>query len=275
MAQSLLLIDKLCHSQGSHIVIIQQSTAMLATTMASYLSAKRQTVAPFAEKTADTTTISQAAQDRLSFEKASGLQVPDELVGFLQDRGFFSAEKTSEPSVHSTSPYRVEGPVYTLKEMAEIKGVPLLAYKMTDAQASELKLREQQEVAREIVNFNYAKAHQYQPVGQVLVNREVFATVFDAGSFEMAHALPGLSNTPLNPADRLADIARAVKGEIVTSDLLPTLGGWSGPGAPESMLPPLTARSLQEIMEEEIRPAMEKERQAWEELTGKKLPRPT
>lgn len=256
-------------------MIIQQSTAMLATTIASYLSAKRQTVAAPAEKTADTTTISQVAQERLSFEKKTGLQIPDELVGFLQDRGFLSAEKTNEPSVHSTSPFRVEGPVYTLKEMAEIKGVPLLAYKMTDALVSELKLREQQEVAREIANFNYAKAHQYQPVGQVLVDGKVFATVYDAGSFEMAHALPSLSNTQLSPADRLAEIAKAVNGKVITSDLLPTLGGWSGPGAPESMLPPLTARSLQEIMEEEIRPAMEKERQAWEELTGKKLPRPT
>lgn len=257
-------------------MIIQQSTAMLATTIASYLSAKRQTVAAPAEKTADTTTISQVAQERLSFEKKTGLQIPDELVGFLQDRGFLSAEKTNEPSVHSASPFRVEGPVYTLKEMAEIKGVPLLAYKMTDAQASELKLHEQQKVAREIVNFNYAKAHQYQPVGQVLVNGEVFATVFDAGGIEMAHALPGLSNMQqLSPADQLAEIAKAVNGKVITSDLLPTLGGWSGPSAPESMLPPLTARSLQEIMEEEIRPAMEKERLAWEELTGKKLPRPT
>lgn len=255
-------------------MITQSSTAVSLATVISHLASKRQPVAAPAEKTADTTTISQVAQERLAFEKATGLQIPDELVSFLQDRGFLSAGKTSEPSAHSTSPYRVEGQVHTVKEMAEIKGVPLLAVKMTDAQISELKLREQQEVAREIVNFNYAKAHQYQPVGQVLVNGEVFATVYDAGGFEMAHALPGLSNASLSPAERLAEIAKAVKGEVITSDLLPTLGGWSGPGAPESKLPPLTARSLQEIMEEEIRPAMEKAREAWEAQTGKKLPRP-
>ncbi|MDD5241501.1 MAG: hypothetical protein PHG47_07255 [Sulfuricella sp.] len=231
-------------------MIIQQSTAMLATTVASYLSAKRQTVAPIAEKIADTTTISQAAKDRLSSEKAN------------------------ESSTNSHSPLRVEGPFFSFEETVKSKGGPLIAVKMTEAQVNELKLREQQEKAREIANSNYAEAHQYKPIGQVLVGGKLFATVSDAGSVEMAHSLP-LSEAPLSPTDRLAEIARAVKGEIIYSNLLPTMGGgMGGPGAPESMLPPLTARSMNEIFDQEIRPAMEKKITEWEEQTGKTYPRP-
>lgn len=247
-------------------MIIQQATATSAT---SNFFFKRQTDAPLAEKTADTTTISQVAQDRLDFEKATGLQIPDELIGFLQDRSLFSSAKTSEPTIHSTSPYRVEGPVYRFEDMVKSKGGPLIAVKMTDAQVNELKLREQQEIAREIVNFNYAKAHKYQPVGQVLVNGELVATVFDAGSVESPHAIPGLSDQPLSPSDRLAEIARAVNGKIIYSNFLPTMNGWMGPGAPESMLPPLTARSMREIFDLEIAPAMEIKITEWEAQTGK------
>jgi len=250
-------------------MIIQQATATFATSVTGNPFFKRQTDAPLAEKTADTTTISQAARKRLVFEKATGLQIPDELVGFFQERALFAAEKADEPSAHSTSQYRVEGPVYSVEDMVKSKGGPLIAVKMTEAQVNEADLREQQEMAREIVNFNYAKAHQYQPVGQVLVKGELVATVFDAGSIESPHALPGLSDQDLSPAERLAEIARAVKGEVIYSNFLPTAGGWGGPGAPESTLPPLTARSLMEIFQQEIAPAMEKKITEWEAQTGK------
>jgi len=171
------------------------------------------------------------------------------------------SDTATEP-VHSSSQFHIDGPVYSLEDIAKSKGRPLVAYKMTDAQIAETRLREQQDMAREIANFNYAKTHQYQPEGQVLVNGKVFATVFDSGSFEMAHALPGLSDKSLSPADRLAEIARAVKGQIISSDLQPTLGGWSGASAPESMLPPITARSFREIFDQEIWPAMERDRLA-------------
>lgn len=253
-------------------MIIQQATTTSATSATGKLFFKRQADTPLAEKTADTLTISQAAQERLAFENASGLQIPDELVGFLQERSLFS-DKTSAPSVHPTSRYRVEGPVYSVEDLMKSRGRPLIAVKMTEAQVNEVKLREQQEAVREIVNFNYAKAHQYQPVGQVLVNGKLVATVFDAGSVESPHAIPGLSNQDLNPADRLAEIAHAVKGEIIYSNFLPTMGGWGGPGAPESALPPLTARSLMDIFQQEIAPAMEKKITEWEELTGKTYPR--
>lgn len=254
-------------------MIIQQATAIPATSAANNFLFTRQAVAPLAEKIADTTTISQAAQDRLAFEKATGLQIPDELFGFLQERSLYTFEKPSEPSVHTTSTFRVDGPVYRFEDVVKSKGGPLIAVKMTDAQVNELKLREQQEMARQIVSFNYAKAHQYQPVGQVLVNGKLIATVSDAGSVELPHAISGLSDLPLSPADRLAEIARAVNGKIIYSNFLPTMGGWMGPSAPESMLPPLTARSMREIFDQEIAPAMEKKITEWEAQTGKTYPR--
>ncbi len=160
-------------------MIIQQSKATFATSVTDNLLFKRQTVAPLVEKTADTTTISQAAQERLAAENVSVL------------------------NPNSTNLYRVEGPVYSIEEMVNSKGRPLIAVKMTEAQVNEVKLREQQEKARENVNFNYAKAHQYQPIGQVIVNGKLIATVSDAGTVESPQVIPNLSEQPLSPADRL------------------------------------------------------------------------
>jgi hypothetical protein len=241
--------DEYRHSVEAKAMIIQQATATYATSVSGNSIFKRQPLASIVEKIADTTAISQAGQERLSLENA----------GDLDPR--------------SISPYRVEGPVYSLEEMVKSKGGALIAVQMTEAQINEVKLREQQEKARESANFNYAQAHQYQPIGQVIVNGMLVATVSDAGSFELSHAIPNLSAQSLSPADRLAEIARAVKGEVIYANFLPTMGGWAGPSAPESALPPITARSLSEIFEQEIAPAMEQKIAEWEAQTGKTYPR--
>lgn len=150
-----------------------------------------------------------------------------------------------------------------------------MTIKMTDAQLDEVKLREQQEVAREAVNAEYSKTHQYQPVGQVLVNGELVATVFDRGAVESPHALPGLSEQDMSPEDRLAEIARAVNGEIVYLDRSPTVGGGMGASAPESALPPITARSLMDILVQDIVPLREQRIAEWEAQTGRTYPRRT
>lgn len=231
---------------------IQQSVAVQVPD--SDLSAKRQKYAEIAQrftdkmekKTAETTAISQEARDRLLSETATE---------------------------SSARVYRLEGPVYSFEDVMKKTGLPLIAVKMTDDQLNEIKLREQQENAREIVNANYAKANQDKPVGQVVVNGKLVATVFDRGVLEMPHAIANLSDKPLSPPDRLAEIAHLTKGEIIYSNFLPTMGGWSGPGAPESMLPPITARSEQEIFLQDILPAREKLIKEWEEQTGRQYPR--
>ena len=167
---------------------------------------------------------------------------------------------TDESADTSTGAYRVSGPVYRISDMVEISGKALVAVKMTDAQIAEIKLHDQQVAAREQANFNYAQSHQYQPVGQVFVNGQLVATVLDSGAYELSSSIPGLSETTLSPQERLTEIARAVGGKISYSDFVAT-GGWSGPSAPEAILPPLTARSLMEIIEQEIEPLRQKQRQ--------------
>jgi hypothetical protein len=160
----------------------------------------------------------------------------------------------------STGAYPVSGQVYRLSDMLKENGGNLVAVKMSDEQIAESQLHDQQLAARERVNFSYAQAHQYQPAGQIFVKGKLVATVLDSGGYELSSAIPGLSEAMLSPQERLAEIARAVKGNISYSDFVP-MDSWSGPAAPEAMLPPLTARSLMEILQQDIAPQMEKRRQ--------------
>lgn len=165
----------------------------------------------------------------------------------------------------------MEGQVYHLEDLVKSKGRPFFSVKMTEDQISESKLHDEQLQARTSINASYAEAHQYKPIGQVLVNGKLFATVYDSGAYGTAHQMGNLSDQGLSPTERLEEIAHAVKGKIIYSDLLPDSGG-SGAGAPESMLPPVTARNLMDILIQDIAPAMEKQVKAWEEQTGGKYP---
>lgn len=251
-------------------MIIQQSTP---TSAVNDFAFKRTASAPLADKSAATTTISPAAQERLTFEQAIGMRIPDELVPFFEDRGLLPFEKAIEPSEHASSRYRVEGPYYTLEEVARMNGRPLITVQMTQAQINETKLREQQEAARDIVNFNYAKTHKHQPVGQVVAKGELVATVTSGNFVEYVHEAVDLSSPDLSPADKLAEISRAVNGKIINANFLPTSGAWSGEAPPKSMLPALTARSVHQIFDQEIKPAMEQKIAEWEAETGKTYPR--
>lgn len=225
-------------------MIITPTSTMLAARAANNSSFERQTNPAIAANVADTTSISTEARDRLSSDTGSAA---------------------------STTGFRVEGPVYRLEDLAKSKGRPLFAVKMTEDQIKESKLHDEQVQARSLINASYAEAHPYKPVGQVLVDGKLFATVYDSGAYGTAHRMASLSDQELSPTARLEEIARAAKGEIIYSNLLPDSGG-GGAGAPEWMLPPLTARSLSEILVQEIAPAMEQQIKAWEAQTGEKYP---
>ena len=211
------------------------NTSLAATSIGNIYPRQQEKIAGISESIADQVNISEAARERL-----------------LADQ---SAAGTS------TDAYHVTGPVYRISDMVEISGKALVAVKLTDAQIAEIKLHDQQVAAREQANFNYAQSHQYQPVGQVFVNGQLVATVLDSGAYELSSSIAGLSEASLSPQERLTEIARAVNGKISYSDFVAT-GGWSGPSAPEAMLPPLTARSLMEIIEQEIEPQRAQQRQA-------------
>ena len=211
------------------------STSVTASSIGNSYPRRQEKIAGTSDSNADQVTLSEAARQRLAADE--------------------SAAGTSADADHAT------GPVYRISDMVEITGKALVAVKLTDAQLAEIKLHDQQVAAREQANLSYALAHQYQPVGQVLVNGRLVATVLDSGAYELSSSIRGLSEASLSPQERLAEIARAVNGKISYSDFVAT-GSWSGASAPEAMLPPLTARSLMEILEQEIAPQIGQQRQA-------------
>ena len=170
-------------------------------------------------------------------------------------------------SINFTSPYRVQGTVNSVAELVKAQNCPGIQ-KRTEAQINEGKAWEEQTRLRNEAVKRYADAHPNPIIGQVLVGGKVFATVFSPGGVEMAHALPGLSDAQLSPEDRLAEIARAVRGEIKLSDFLPTLGGRYStiPDEVAATFPKVTARPLgghlemTSALEQEMQQAVERAR---------------
>lgn len=131
------------------------------------------------------------------------------------------------------------------------------AFKMSEAQIQEVARRELEERRNEAINLEYAYEHQYKTVGQVLINGKLFAEVNESGGYTTESALSGLNEQVTDPRQRVKEIANKLAGqgtvEIKFKDFVPGWNGWSGPSAPQSMLPAFTARSLQEILQELLR----------------------
>jgi hypothetical protein len=128
---------------------------------------------------------------------------------------------------------------------------------MPEALINEMKVRANEQATRNAANSQYAHEHQYQTVGQILVDGKLFAEVNDAGGYgSIQNSISGLSERPLNPEERLKEIAQAVKDkenvEIRYSNFVPGLGRKGGSAAPESMLLAFTARNIHEIFAEAI-----------------------
>lgn len=164
----------------------------------------------------------------------------------ISEEGLRLAAGAASQSDSTREQFRVTGP---------LNQSPLVAlYQMPDALVKEMATREQEEKQHEDINFRYAYEHQYQPVGQVLVNGKLFAEVNESGGYGLAHGLQGPNPNDMSPKARVEEIARALKGkgqvEIKYANFVPGFGGWSGPSAPESALPAFTARSREDIMQE-------------------------
>lgn len=144
--------------------------------------------------------------------------------------------------------YKIEGPVVRLTDMLERNGGQGVI-KATPEQIAEMALYDQQMQAREAAAARYAASHPDQVHGQVVVGGKLFATVYQSGSAVTPYAIPMTENgagTKLANA-RLADIAKAAGGQVIYDHFFPTP---ANPGAvvPESALPPVTARSHQDIL---------------------------
>lgn len=155
-------------------------------------------------------------------------------------------------SIDSTNPYRVQGAVTSIAELARKK--PGMVFQMPAELAAEAKLHDEQQAARREAEYLYAQEHPDQVYAQVTVGGKVVATVYDSGVTLFHEGGAGVDLTAgdagLALADaRLADILKAVPGEVKYDDFAPP-NALSARGAPESALPKLTARSLVQIMQD-------------------------
>lgn len=155
-------------------------------------------------------------------------------------------------SIGSANQFRVQGPVISLMESAKSK--PGLVRQMTEAQIKEDKLYQEQTRLREEAMTRYAMAHLDKIYGQVVVDGKLFATVYDSGSAATRSMVPMTDNGSGEELARvrLADIARAVKGEIRYSNFLPDFGGQGCtiPDAVAATFPQVTARPFGGFLEE-------------------------
>lgn len=155
-------------------------------------------------------------------------------------------------NIGSARQFRVQGAVISVAELAKTR--PGMVRQMTEAQVKEAKLYEEQSRLREEAVNRYAMAHPDKVYGQVVVNGQLFATVYDSGSAATRYTVPMTENGSGEELARvrLADIARAVKGEIRYSNFMPD---FSGPGctmsdAVTATLPKITARPCGGFLEE-------------------------
>lgn len=145
--------------------------------------------------------------------------------------------------------YRITDPGAVLNNLQS-------AYKMPDELVREIDTRIREEALRNDLSLKYAYENRYETVGQILVDGTLFAEVNEGGGYGMPSALPGLTKEDLPAGERLKEIAGAAKGmgtiEIRYSNFVPGLGGWHGPSAPESILPPFSARDIHAIYDEAL-----------------------
>lgn len=92
--------------------------------------------------------------------------------------------ETDNPSrkrhaININSAYRITSTAASIAELA--KNRPGIVVKATDEQIAELKLHDEQVQAREEANRRYAEQHPVKVYGQVVVDGELFATVYESG----------------------------------------------------------------------------------------------
>lgn len=123
-------------------------------------------------------------------------------------------------NIGSATPYRLQGAALSAAESAKTK--PGIVSKMPEAELAALREADAQVLRQESLATQAESIY-----GQVLVNGQVFATIYESGGAEMQREISGLNNDGSGTslaATRLQQIAQAVHGEIRRSDFLPTFG---------------------------------------------------
>lgn len=155
-------------------------------------------------------------------------------------------------TINASSAYRVQGTVMNVSEMAKQK--PGFVMAATAEQVQELALHDQQIQQRAAAVAQQAQQQTSKIFGQVIVNGEVIATVYDTGSAQTQQDIAGLKLSDEGEGlalaqTRLDEITRAVKGQVIYSNFVPT----NSPApavVQETALPKVTARSLNQMARE-------------------------
>lgn len=154
-------------------------------------------------------------------------------------------------SIDSTKSFPVYGTVISIAELAKTK--PGLIRAASAEQIAELSLYEQQVQAREAATARYAQEHPDHIYAQVVVNGEVMATVYDSGIAGTVQNIPGLKLTENGQGldlakTRLAEIMRAIPGQVIYDHFVQPPGPAPSSNIPESAIPKVTARSLSQML---------------------------
>lgn len=148
-------------------------------------------------------------------------------------------------SIGAVNPYRLQGgTLLSVEESA--RNNPGMLRKLTEAEIAAMR-----EAEAQMSSLQQMPVRQEKIYGQVLVDGQVFATVFESGSAQTAREIAGLTNdgSGLSLASaRLQEIAKAVGGEIRRADFLPTASN-SQPAAQVSFGAGLAGRKLEEVLQ--------------------------
>jgi hypothetical protein len=152
--------------------------------------------------------------------------------------------------IDSASPYRVQGTVISIAELAKTK--PGLVHAASADQLAQIKPHEEQPEARKAATAHYAAEHSDQIHAQVVFNAKVMAAVYDAGATIAHQNVPGLKLIENGEGMALAnagldELMQAIPGKVIYDNFVPPLKAPSS-NMPESVLPAVAVRGLVDLM---------------------------
>lgn len=156
-------------------------------------------------------------------------------------------------TINSTGTYRLQGNAIGIAELAKQK--PGLVIPATPEQVAELKRHDEQKTVRAEAVRQYAEKNPSKIFGQVVVNGEVIATVYDSGSARTERNIDGLKLTNDGGGTELAqkrlhEIVQASKGQIIYANFVSPSGPAPAVVANDAALPQITARGLNQMARE-------------------------
>jgi hypothetical protein len=148
-------------------------------------------------------------------------------------------------SIGAVNPYRLQGGTLLSAEESA-RNNPGMLRTLTEAEIAAMR-----EAEAQMLRQQHMPVRQERIYGQVLVDGQVFATVFESGSAQTAREIGGLTNDGSGQSlasARLREIAKAVGGEIRRADFLPTASN-GRPAAQVSSGAGLAGRRLDEMLQ--------------------------